>query len=319
MSLVMKQLLLFIVLCSLSSIAPATETVTYLHTDLAGTPISATDSGGNLLWRESYRPYGERLLNQPASSLKEQWFHGKIQDDTGLQYFGARYYDPVVGRFMGMDAVAFNEDNVHSFNRYCYGNNNPYRYLDPDGNIPVATLTLAIIGWTVGGAIMSGATNAAVQYIATGAVQWNGIGGVKDAMGDGAMFGPVFGSLSARTSALKTGAPVASEVSKDITLFRSTHGQAAEHAADAIKAGQPSVLTIARPGAPANRQASTGALDKVPGKHLDEYPPAMFKEGGSGASVRAINPRDNMSAGACIGNACRGLPDGAKVRIKVGD
>ncbi|MHA6833682.1 hypothetical protein [Ralstonia pseudosolanacearum] len=30
----------------------------------------------------------------------------------------------------------------------------------------------------------------------------------------------------------------------------------------------------------------------------------MFKEGGAGASVRPISPRDNMSAGACIGNAC---------------
>ncbi|WP_459155653.1 hypothetical protein [Ralstonia pseudosolanacearum] len=45
----------------------------------------------------------------------------------------------------------------------------------------------------------------------------------------------------------------------------------------------------------------------------------MFKEGGAGASVRAISPRDNMSAGACIGNACRGLPDGTRVRINVGD
>jgi filamentous hemagglutinin len=79
------------------------------------------------------------------------------------------------------------------------------------------------------------------------------------------------------------------------------------------------VLTIDRAGAAANRQASTGALDKVAGKHLDEYPPAMFREGGAGASVRPINPRDNMSGGACIGNACRGLPDGTRVQIKIGD
>jgi RHS repeat-associated protein len=108
-------------------------------------------------------------------------------------------------------------------------------------------------------------------------------------------------------------------IAKEIRLSRSIHGEAAIHAADAIEAGAPSVLTIDRLGAPANRNASIGALDKVPGMHLDEYPPAMFREGGSGASVRAINPRDNMSAGACIGNACRGLPDGSKVRITVGD
>jgi hypothetical protein len=106
---------------------------------------------------------------------------------------------------------------------------------------------------------------------------------------------------------------------KEITLSRSLHGEAAAHAADAIKAGKPSVLTIDRGGAAANRQASTGALDKVTGKHLDEYPPAMFREGGAGASVRPISPRDNMSSGACIGNACRGLPDGTRVQIKIGD
>lgn len=76
---------------------------------------------------------------------------------------------------------------------------------------------------------------------------------------------------------------------------------------------------ILRAGAAANRQASTGALDKVAGKQLDEYPSAMFREGGAGASVRPINPRDNMSAGACIGNACRGLPDGTRIQIKIGD
>ena len=45
----------------------------------------------------------------------------------------------------------------------------------------------------------------------------------------------------------------------------------------------------------------------------------MFKEGGTGAGVRSISSKDNMEAGACIGNACRGLPDGEKVRIEVVD
>jgi hypothetical protein len=117
-----------------------------------------------------------------------------------------------------------------------------------------------------------------------------------------------------------SGSPVAAKQTvREIRLSRSLHGEAAEHAADAIKAGKPSVLTIDRAGAAANRQASIGSLDKVSGKHLDEYPPAMFKEGGAGASVRAISPRDNLSAGACIGNACRALPDGTQVRITVGD
>jgi hypothetical protein len=109
------------------------------------------------------------------------------------------------------------------------------------------------------------------------------------------------------------------KVTKEITLSRSVHGEAAHHAEDAIREGHPDVLTIERGGAAANRKASTGAFANVPGKHLDEYPPAMFKEGGSGASVRPISPRYNMSAGACIGNACRGLPNGTQIRIKIGN
>ena len=43
----------------------------------------------------------------------------------------ARYYDPVIGRFYSNDPVGFK--GVHSFNRYSYANNNPYKYIDPDG------------------------------------------------------------------------------------------------------------------------------------------------------------------------------------------
>jgi len=109
------------------------------------------------------------------------------------------------------------------------------------------------------------------------------------------------------------------DVAKEISISRDKYGEAADHIADAQKAGHKDILTIARDGARPNRKASIGGLPKVPGKQLDEYPPAMFKEGGKGASVRAIKPKDNMAAGACIGNACRGLSNGEKVRIKVTD
>ncbi|WP_342712195.1 NucA/NucB deoxyribonuclease domain-containing protein [Bradyrhizobium sp. B124] len=111
----------------------------------------------------------------------------------------------------------------------------------------------------------------------------------------------------------------AGNIAKEITLSRSVHGEAAEHAADAINAGHPSVLTIDRPGKDTNSWLATGKPDKVAGKHLDEYPPAMFREGGFGASVRPINPSHNTSAGARVGNLCRGLPDGAQIKIIVGD
>ena len=113
------------------------------------------------------------------------------------------------------------------------------------------------------------------------------------------------------------GGEASKEVDKVVKLPSSKYPESAAHARDAQAAGHPDVLTIDRPGAPGNRGESLKGIDKVPGKQLDEYPPAMFKEGGAGASVRPVTPSDNMGAGACIGNQCRGLPDGATVRIEV--
>jgi RHS repeat-associated protein len=108
--------------------------VTYYHSDPVSSPLAATDASGNLLWRTSYRPYGERLTGGDGGKNKE-WFGGKPYEDvTGLSYFGARWYDPVLGRFAAIDPVDWSEANpVHSFNRYGYANNNPYKFVDPDG------------------------------------------------------------------------------------------------------------------------------------------------------------------------------------------
>lgn len=44
-----------------------------------------------------------------------------------------RYYDPIIGRFYSNDPVGFKASNPMMFNRYAYANNNPYKYIDPDG------------------------------------------------------------------------------------------------------------------------------------------------------------------------------------------
>jgi RHS repeat-associated protein len=114
----------------------AADVITYYHNDISGTPLAETDATGNLLWKESYRPYGDPV--QPPSTDNKLWFTGKPYDkDIGLTHLGARYYDPLVGRFMGMDPKWFDPSNIHSFNRYAYANNNPEKFVDPDGKSPL--------------------------------------------------------------------------------------------------------------------------------------------------------------------------------------
>jgi RHS repeat-associated protein len=120
----------------------AQAAVTYFHNDIAGSPVVATNESGQVIWRESYRPYGERLVNSASATANRIWFTSRRQDASGLVYMGARYYDPVVGRFISTDPV-YDEKSVHGFNRYAYANNNPYRYVDPDGRIPVPLFVAA--------------------------------------------------------------------------------------------------------------------------------------------------------------------------------
>ena len=135
-------LLVALALCAMHLSAIAAETVTYFHLDALGSPVAATDAQGNVVWTEQYKPYGERIQNDANAQGNSRWYTGHPHDeDTGLTYAGARYYDPVVGRFMAIDPKDFSEASLFSFNRYAYGNNNPYAYIDPDGRDNVAVVT----------------------------------------------------------------------------------------------------------------------------------------------------------------------------------
>jgi RHS repeat-associated protein len=125
-----------------AAIAPAAaQTVTYFHNDAAGTPVLATDASGAVVWKENYQPFGRRLNAPPAAAEDSIGFAGKPFDPgTGLSYMGARYFDPVLGRFMGVDPRGVEPTDLHSFNRYSYGNNNPYKFVDPDGRQAQLTL-----------------------------------------------------------------------------------------------------------------------------------------------------------------------------------
>ena len=132
----------FLLLCSVGAKADLVGTPTYYHNNFSGSPIAATNASGGLIWDTDYLPHGEKYATGNAATTNKVWFTGHVQDaGTGLVYMQARYYDPLIGRFYGIDSVGFVEDNPHSFNRYAYGNNNPYRYVDPDGRASkVATL-----------------------------------------------------------------------------------------------------------------------------------------------------------------------------------
>ncbi len=107
-------------------------TIEYFHVDHLGSTRLKTDASGNVIYGSNYEPYGPEY---GESGSEEFRYTGKQEDPTGLYYFGARYYDPVTGRFTTRDSVFGDLSDPQRLNRYTYCRNNPHKYTDPDGRI----------------------------------------------------------------------------------------------------------------------------------------------------------------------------------------
>jgi len=93
--------------------------------------------------------------------------------------------------------------------------------------------------------------------------------------------------------------------------------QVAAHIASAILGGKSSICTIDRNGAEQRREASLAGIPTRDGYDRDEWPMAMCKEGGAGASVVYIDPSENRAAGSWVGNALEKYQDGTRVKFVV--
>ncbi|UPG92646.1 RHS repeat domain-containing protein [Luteibacter aegosomatissinici] len=107
------------------------ETVTYYYTNPQGTPLATADAAGNILSTADYRPYGAQVLGTPEAG---PGYTGHVNDpDSGLVYMQARYYDPVVGRFISVDPLGPSGGSLFGFSSYGYASGNPISRLDPTG------------------------------------------------------------------------------------------------------------------------------------------------------------------------------------------
>ena len=103
--------------------------VFYYHSDHLGSTSYITDRNGNATQFVCYKPYGEALVDEHATSFEQPWkFNGKeLDSETGLYYYGARYYEPVLAMWYGVDPLLNYYPEITPYN-YCY--ENPIRYID---------------------------------------------------------------------------------------------------------------------------------------------------------------------------------------------
>jgi len=105
----------------------------YYHKDHLGSTRLVTDSTKTLISAVTYHPFGN--IDQEEGS-EEHLFTGKTMDSSQLYYFGSRYYDAELGRFITRDSVGGDYRQPQSLNRYTYCLDNPLKYVDPDGRVP---------------------------------------------------------------------------------------------------------------------------------------------------------------------------------------
>lgn len=108
------------------------------------------------------------------------------------------------------------------------------------------------------------------------------------------------------------------ETDATLTVSLSRFPNVAGHIRDAEAAGESKACTIDRPGATQRRQDSLRGVKTAKGKDRDEFPPAMCKEGGTGADVRLVPSAENRSEGAWMERQLKRWPNGTRILITVG-
>ena len=124
---------------------PGGEEYYYLYNG-HGDVVQIIDQAGNILNHYEYDEWGN-IADQIETIDNDFKYCGELYDDeTGLYYLRARYYDPSVGRFISKDSVEGSITNPLSLNLYTYVENNPLGYFDYTGQEPLSTLFKNIPG-----------------------------------------------------------------------------------------------------------------------------------------------------------------------------
>ncbi|MBO9202430.1 MULTISPECIES: SpvB/TcaC N-terminal domain-containing protein [Niastella] len=104
----------------------------YYHADHLGSTGYVTDATGEVYQHMEYIPFGETFVEEHSNTERTPYlFNGKeLDEETGLYYYGARYYDPRTSIWASVDPEA---EKNNRWSPYVFSGDNPVVMVDPDG------------------------------------------------------------------------------------------------------------------------------------------------------------------------------------------
>jgi RHS repeat-associated protein len=129
--------------------------------------VTVLAQGGSVAGATRYLPYGAIRLETGVWPTDRRFTGQRWEQGLGLYDYNARFYDPALGRFLQPDPIVPEPGNPQALNRYAYVYNNPLRYTDPSGHVPVILVMMGI------GAVSGALINYGVQVAAN--ISQNGL------------------------------------------------------------------------------------------------------------------------------------------------
>jgi RHS repeat-associated protein len=135
-----------------------------------GSTVALVDSSGNIQTTYAYDPFGNTTVSGAVNTNVSQ-YTGRENEGNGLYFYRARYYSPLLGRFISEDPLGLDGGDV---NVYAYVGGDPINFVDPDGTDALETgVSLLSAGWQV---FRGGAGSQIVKLVAGGSAEGAGGG-----------------------------------------------------------------------------------------------------------------------------------------------
>ncbi|HEY3358302.1 MAG TPA: RHS repeat-associated core domain-containing protein, partial [Polyangia bacterium] len=148
----------------------ADGTMSFYHADHLGSLRLISDISGHSVRTFEYAPFGKLLTTSGTLTDTHRFTGQEADDESGLMFYQARFYDPELGRFVQPDQFLPDGNFSQALDPYAYAYNSPINYVDPSGHAPLVAAIAVGLGASVATGVAIATTYALVINLAIVAI-----------------------------------------------------------------------------------------------------------------------------------------------------